>query len=136
VLFIGAVFSVFVGIVHFFHLLTGFSLKPALLQAHFVVIFFGVNLTFFPQHFLGLIGMPRRYYDYLESFAFLNILSSLGSLISLGGVLFFVCIIWERLMQERGIVSIPLKGTRSIVLFRVPVAGHTHLEYPSVFRFF
>lgn len=133
VLSLGAVFRAFVGVIHFFHFITGLTLKPRLLQAHFIVMFFGVNLTFFPQHFLGLMGMPRRYYDYLEAFAFLNMLSSMGSLISLGGVLFFVYILWEAMMVERGVVASLFKSFNVMVFALYPVAGHTHSEYPSNF---
>lgn len=93
VLSMGAVTRFFAGIVQFFHVITGATLKPRLLLSHFFVMFIGINLTFFPQHFLGIMGIPRRYYDYLEAFAFLNMLSSLGRMISLWGLLFLVYII-------------------------------------------
>jgi cytochrome c oxidase subunit 1 len=68
VLRIGAVFALIGGIVNYYPLITRLTLNPFLLKCQFLCIFIGVNLTFFPIHFLGLAGIPRRYSDYPDFF--------------------------------------------------------------------
>merc|ERR1719308_765558 len=68
----GAVFALLAGFVNWFPMITGLSINPILLKAQFLVIFVGVNMTFFPMHFLGLAGIPRRYSDYPDRFFILK----------------------------------------------------------------
>ena len=101
VLSMGAVFSIFTGLIHWWPLFTGYYLNNNLLISHFFVMFIGVKLTFFPQHFLGLYGMPRRYVDYNDTFYLWNVVSSFGSVLSVIGVIFFMYIIFERFTYNR-----------------------------------
>nr|YP_010460992.1 cytochrome c oxidase subunit I [Ramisyllis kingghidorahi]UUF68145.1 cytochrome c oxidase subunit I [Ramisyllis kingghidorahi] len=106
VLSMGAVFALFAGITYWFPLFTGMTMNPRWLKSQFMLMFMGVNLTFFPQHFLGLAGMPRRYSDYPDAFTMWNVVSSMGSIISVVGLMFFLFILWETLSSQRMVMSI------------------------------
>ncbi len=90
VLSLGAVFAIFAGWYYWFPKITGYMYSETIAKLHFWVTFIGVNLVFFPQHFLGLAGMPRRYIDYPEVYAGWNQISSYGSYLSAVGVLIFL----------------------------------------------
>src|ERR1700689_569211 len=81
---LGAVFTIFAGFYYWFPKMTGYLYDEALAKLHFWLLFIGVNVIFFPQHFLGFQGMPRRVVDYTEAYAFWNMVSSIGAFI--GGV--------------------------------------------------
>ncbi|MYM54706.1 cytochrome c oxidase subunit I [Thalassovita mangrovi] len=98
----GAAFTIFAGIYFYFGKMTGRQYSEPLAKLHFWLFFIGVNLTFFPQHFLGRQGMPRRYIDYPEAFAYWNKISSIGALISFSSfVLFFGIVIYALLKGKK-----------------------------------
>ncbi|MCA1511284.1 cytochrome c oxidase subunit I [Bradyrhizobium sp. NBAIM01] len=100
VLSLGAVFAIFAGWYYWFPKMSGYMYNEGLAKLHFWVTFVGVNLVFFPQHFLGLSGMPRRYIDYPDAFAGWNLVSSVGSYISGFGVLIFLYCVLDAFMKR------------------------------------
>uniref|UniRef100_UPI0022FD85A9 cytochrome c oxidase subunit I n=1 Tax=Rivellia apicalis TaxID=286529 RepID=UPI0022FD85A9 len=130
VLSMGAVFAIMAGFVHWYPLFTGLSLNPKWLKSQFIIMFIGVNLTFFPQHFLGLAGMPRRYSDYPDAYTTWNVVSTIGSSISLLGILFFLFIIWESMLTQRQVIY-PMQLSSSIEwLQNTPPSEHSYSELP------
>ncbi|HEV3042400.1 MAG TPA: cytochrome c oxidase subunit I [Roseiarcus sp.] len=98
---LGAVFSIFAGFYYWFPKMTGYMYNERLGNIHFWLLFIGVNLVFFPQHFLGLAGMPRRYIDYPDAYSLWNFWSSIGAYISGIGTLVFLYAVYEAFAKKR-----------------------------------
>ena len=101
VLSLGAVFAIFGGWYYWFPKMTGYMYNETIGKLHFWVTFIGVNIIFFPQHFLGLAGMPRRTVDYPDAFHGWNEVSSYGSYIAGFGVLIFFFGMAEAFIKKR-----------------------------------
>nr|WAK83092.1 cytochrome c oxidase subunit I [Janus sp.] len=134
VLSMGAVFAIMGGFIYWFPLIMGVSMNPFWLNNQFYLMFIGVNTTFFPQHFLGLAGMPRRYSDYPDAFLSWNILSSIGSLISIMSIMFFIFIMWESMISNRQIIFNEHPNSSIEWLQMMPPKEHSYNELPILIK--
>ncbi len=105
VMSLGAVFGIFAGVYFWIGKMSGRQYPEWAGKLHFWTMFIGSNLTFFPQHFLGRQGMPRRYIDYPEAFAFWNWFSSMGAFLSFASFIFFIGIVFYTLFFGRKITE-------------------------------
>lgn len=133
VLRMGAVFALLGAFIHWFPLMSGLTIDPEELKIQFVSLFAGVNITFFPIHFLGLINMPRRYADYPDYMFFFNCICRLGALQSFLSILYMVYVIWEGLTSIRPAISV--FNTRSSLEFihTCPPFDHRYETVPVIF---
>jgi cytochrome c oxidase subunit 1 len=131
---LGAVTGIFCGIYYWFEKMTGIKYNEFLGRAHFWLTFVGVNLIFFPQHFLGLQGMPRRIPDYNEAFAFWNYVSSMGNFVSMAGSFMFGVVLIEAFVRRRKGVANPWGEGANTLEWTVssPPPFHTFEELPRV----
>jgi cytochrome c oxidase subunit 1 len=131
---LGAVFTMFAGFYYWIGKMSGRQYNETFGRIHFWTTFIGVNLTFFPQFFLGLAGMPRRYPDYPDAFAGWNMVSSLGAYLSFASTLFFVFIVFHTLFFGRR-ASANYWGEGATTLeWKVssPPPFHTYEELPVI----
>nr|UZT67551.1 cytochrome c oxidase subunit 1 [Paramblynotus sp. ZJUH 20220012] len=128
VLSMGAVFAIMGGFIYWYSLFTGFTLNQKWSKIQFFLMFIGVNLTFFPQHFLGLNGMPRRYSDYPDSYLLWNMISSIGSLISLISMFYLMFMILESFMSKRLILYKNYLNTSIEWMHNYPPLNHSYNE--------
>lgn len=103
----GAVFAMFAGWYFWVPKILGTNYDINLAKVQFWLLFIGVNVTFFPQHFLGLQGMPRRISDYPDAFAGWNLISSIGSIISVIAAWLFLYIVYMQLLNAKIAVRNP-----------------------------
>ena len=134
VLSLGAVFSIFAGFYYWFAKMFGRQYNETLGKLHFWVTFIGVNITFFPQHFLGLAGMPRRYPDYPDAYAGWNEISSYGSYISFAGLLIFLVVLFQAFTSGRRVEGNYWGEGATTLEWTVPSPAphHTHEELPEI----
>ncbi|WP_428247824.1 cytochrome c oxidase subunit I [Ferrovibrio sp.] len=107
VLSLGAVFAIFAGFYYWFGKMSGYELSETAGKIHFWTTFIGVNLLFFPMHFLGLQGMPRRIPDYPDAFHGWNFVASIGSYIAFGSTLFFVASVIYAFARKKPVPANP-----------------------------
>jgi cytochrome c oxidase subunit 1 len=107
VLSLGAVFAIFAGFYYWFPKMTGYIYSEFLGKLHFWTTFIGVNLTFFPMHFLGAAGMPRRYADYPDIYAGWNFVSSIGAYIGGFSLLVFFAVLADAWLRRRKAAANP-----------------------------
>jgi cytochrome c oxidase subunit I len=134
VLSLGAVFSLFAGFYYWIGKMSGRQYNETFGKIHFWTTFIGVNLTFFPMHFLGLAGMPRRISDYPDAFAGWNMVASIGAFISFASTLFFVFIIFHTLLAGRKAAANPWGEGATTLEWTLPSPPpfHTYEELPHI----
>ena len=97
---LGAVFAIFAGFYYWFPKMSGYMYNETLGRLHFWLLFAGVNIVFFPQHFLGLAGMPRRYIDYPDAYATWNYVSTIGAEITAASLLVFLYMLFDAFTKK------------------------------------
>lgn len=105
VLSMGAVFALYCAWYFWIPKILGMMYNKGLARSHFWILFVGVNITFFPQHFLGLQGMPRRVSDYPDAFTGWNITSSFGSIMSVFATFIFLYLLYTQLVESKAILK-------------------------------
>jgi cytochrome c oxidase subunit 1 len=131
---LGATFGIFAGFYYWFGKMSGREIPEWAGKLHFWTTFIGVNLIFFPQHFLGLAGMPRRIPDYPDAFHGWNLLSSIGTYISFASSVFFVVMVLYALSAGRKAAANPWgEGATTLEWTHPsPPPFHTYDELPRI----
>ncbi len=134
VLSLGAVFSLFAGFYYWIGKMSGHQYNETLGKIHFWTTFIGVNLTFFPMHFLGLAGMPRRISDYPDAFAGWNMVASIGAYISYASTLLFIYIVFDTLLRGQKAAANPWGPGATTLEWTLPSPPpfHTYEELPHI----
>ncbi|MGD9538457.1 MAG: cytochrome c oxidase subunit I [Alphaproteobacteria bacterium] len=134
VLSLGAVFAIFAGFYYWIGKMSGRQYPETLGKIHFWITFIGANLTFFPMHFSGVAGMPRRIPDYPDAFAGWNMISSIGSYIGAFGALFFLYILFHIFFRGRKCEANPWGEGATTLEWTVPSPApfHTFETQPRI----
>lgn len=130
VLRMGAVFTIIVGLVTWWPVLMGTNPNGLLSEVQFFSLFLGVNLTFFPMHFLGMQGIPRRYREYSPVFSYWHAVASLGSILRMLATLLLFFLWWESIVAQRSVIFVNWKGLTAEIFFKQPTSLHTNYEAP------
>ena len=134
VMSLGAVFGIFAGIYYWIGKMSGRQYPEWAGKLHFWTFFIGANLTFFPQHFLGRQGMPRRYIDYPDAFALWNYVSIWGSFLSFASFLFFIGVVFYTILAGRKVTEPAYWGEHADTLewtLSNPPPAHTFEQLPT-----
>ena len=134
VMAVAAVFAMFAGFYYWIGKMSGRQYPRALAKIHFWAFFIGVNVLFFPQHFLGMAGMPRRIPDYPDNYAGWNYVSSLGALITSAATLLFFFIVWRTLTAGEKVPANQWGEGATTLEWTVesPAPFHTHEDLPDM----
>jgi cytochrome c oxidase subunit 1 len=134
VLSLGAMFTIFAGFYYWIGKMTGYQYNEWLGKLHFWLTFIGVNVTFFPMHFLGLAGMPRRIPDYPDAYAGWNMIATLGSFITTASVVVFFYLIYRLVADKVPCPDNPWGEGATTLEWTVPSPPpfHTFNELPQV----
>jgi cytochrome c oxidase subunit I len=134
VLSLGSVFGIFAGFYYWIGKMSGRQYNETFGKIHFWVTFIGVNLAFFPMHFLGLAGMPRRIADYPDAFAGWNMVSSIGAFISFAATLWFVFVAFHTLLAGKKAAANPWGEGATTLEWRLssPPPFHSYDELPEI----
>jgi cytochrome c oxidase subunit 1 len=135
VLSLGAVFAIFAGWYYWFPKMSGYMYNEPLAKLHFWLTFIGANVLFFPQHFLGLAGMPRRYVDYPDGFAYWNYVSSIGSYITAAATLLFLAsMVYAYFIRRERALDNPWGAGATTLEWKLPSppAFHSYDKLPKL----
>ncbi|WP_096702184.1 cytochrome c oxidase subunit I [Magnetospirillum sp. 15-1] len=134
VLSLGAVFAIFAGFYYWIGKMSGRQYPETLGRIHFWLTFIGVNIAFFPQHFLGAQGMPRRVPDYPDAFAGWNMVSSIGAYIAFAGTVFFLVVVWRTFTAGKAVEANPWGSGATTLEWSVssPPPLHSFDELPHI----
>ena len=126
VLSLGAVFGIFTGVSLWWSFITGFVYDKIIISVVFILMFIGVNLTFFPLHFAGLHGFPRKYLDYPDVYSVWNIIASYGSIIRVFALFLFIYVLAESFISHRVLLFDYHNNSRPENSIRGYVFGHSY----------